>query len=78
MLLLSCKRANYLSFLCYERCGAVVEDRLVTNGGRVLAVTGVASTLQEAVGKAYQAVAAISFDCEAGAHFRKDIAKQAL
>jgi len=62
----------------YHAGTSLVEDRLVTSGGRVLAVTGVASTLQEAVGKAYQGVAAISFECEAGAHFRKDIAKQAL
>ncbi len=46
-----------------------------TAGGRVLGVTARASRLDEAVSKAYEACAKISFD---GAHYRKDIAGRAL
>lgn len=47
----------------------------VTSGGRVLAVTALGCTLEEAQQKAYQAVEHISF---AGAHYRKDIGNKAL
>ena len=50
---------------------------IVCNGGRVLAVTGVGSSLQDAVGKAYAAVAAIKFECDEGAMYRTDIAAKA-
>jgi phosphoribosylamine--glycine ligase len=46
-------------------------DRLVTNGGRVLAVTAVGEDLEHARDRAYAGVDAISFD---GAQFRSDIA----
>ncbi len=45
-------------------------ETLVTNGGRILSVTGVGPTLAEAHTRAYQAVAEISFD---GVRFRTDI-----
>jgi phosphoribosylamine--glycine ligase len=62
-----------------ERVGALVfhsgtalhGDRLVTNGGRVLGVTGVADDLERARAVAYDGAAAISF---AGARHRTDIA----
>lgn len=55
---------------------------LVTTGGRVLAVTGLASNLREALNKAYQSVDHIRFDT-AGAesrnlHCRRDIGRRAL
>ncbi len=46
-----------------------------TSGGRVLGVTARASSLDEAVGRAYEACGRISFD---GAHYRRDIAGRAL
>jgi len=46
-------------------------EQIVTAGGRVLAVTGVGSSLERAREKAYRAVETIKFD---GAHYRKDIA----
>ena len=49
-------------------------DRVVTNGGRVLAVTGVGSSLERARTQAYEAAGRISF---AGSRFRTDIAKEA-
>ena len=47
------------------------DGRLVTAGGRVLAVTGVGERVEEARRRAYAAVEIIDF---AGAHFRRDIA----
>lgn len=49
--------------------------KLVTSGGRVLGVTALAQTLEDALKKSYQGVKAISFE---GAHYRKDIGKKAL
>ena len=43
---------------------------IVTDGGRVIAVTGKGATLQQARANAYQAMGSISFD---QAYFRKDI-----
>jgi phosphoribosylamine--glycine ligase len=45
--------------------------RLVTAGGRVLAVTAVGSDVADARAKAYEGVASIAFD---GAQWRRDIA----
>ncbi len=56
--------------------GTALDDRgrLVTAGGRVLDVTAVAPTLEEARRRAYEAVERISWP---GAHYRHDIALQA-
>jgi phosphoribosylamine--glycine ligase len=57
-------------------CGTKFEgDKIVTSGGRVLSVTGMGSSLREAVDKAYAAVAKISFDAM---FYRKDIAHRAF
>ncbi len=54
--------------------GTKIEDgKLVTNGGRILAVTAVAGTLDAAVSCAYCALHKVSFDSIA---YRKDIAKR--
>jgi phosphoribosylamine--glycine ligase len=50
------------------------DQRLVTNGGRVLAVTAVGPDLSSARESAYRAVAVIRID---GAHYRTDIARRA-
>jgi phosphoribosylamine--glycine ligase len=56
--------------------GAKIEDGILkTNGGRVLGVTNVASTLEQALKLSYQDVEKISFD---GAYYRKDIGAKAL
>ncbi len=46
------------------------KSKIVTDGGRVMAVTGLGSTLKEASLSAYQAVSTIRWE---GAYFRKDI-----
>ncbi|QDX92411.1 phosphoribosylamine--glycine ligase [Brevibacillus laterosporus] len=51
------------------------DDHFVTSGGRVLAVTALGDSLQQAKEKAYQAVSRISFT---GAHYRRDIADKAF
>jgi phosphoribosylamine--glycine ligase len=48
---------------------------LVTNGGRVLGVSAVGETLEQALETAYRAAATIHFD---GMYYRKDIGKTAL
>ncbi|MFH1857411.1 MAG: phosphoribosylamine--glycine ligase [Candidatus Omnitrophota bacterium] len=48
---------------------------VVTNGGRVLAVSALGNTLEKAVQKAYRAVSLIHFD---GMQYRRDIAHRAL
>jgi phosphoribosylamine--glycine ligase len=53
---------------------ALEGNRLVTAGGRVLAVTAVGTDLADARAKAYEGVATISFD---GAQWRRDIAAAA-
>ena len=50
-------------------------DKLVTSGGRVLGVTALGDTLENALKKSYAGVKSILFD---GAHFRNDIGKRAL
>ena len=49
---------------------AMEDDRVVTNGGRVLGVTALGATLEEACSKAYSAADKISFE---GKQLRRDI-----
>ena len=56
--------------------GAAEKDgKLVTSGGRVLSAVATASTLGEALSKAYKAMEHISFE---GMEYRKDIGRRAL
>lgn len=50
-------------------------NNLVTNGGRVVGVSAIGNTLEEALTKAYKAIKQISFD---GMQYRKDIGLKAL
>jgi phosphoribosylamine--glycine ligase len=54
---------------------ALVDGQLVTAGGRVLGVTAVAPSLEEALARAYQAMEEIHFE---GMYFRHDIGHRAL
>jgi phosphoribosylamine--glycine ligase len=54
---------------------AIKDGRLVTAGGRVLAISAVAPDLRSALDKAYAELSKISFD---GMQFRRDIAHHAL
>ncbi|MGE4545222.1 MAG: phosphoribosylamine--glycine ligase [Pedobacter sp.] len=50
-------------------------DKIVTAGGRVLGVTGLGSTVAEAIDRAYQGVKAIHWQ---DVHYRSDIGRKAL
>ncbi len=52
-----------------------MNDRVLTNGGRVLGVTAIGDTLPDAQRKAYAAADLIKFD---GAYFRRDIGAKAM
>jgi len=51
------------------------KDQVVTNGGRVLGVTALGSSVSAAIERAYQAVACLHFE---HVHFRWDIGAKAL
>jgi phosphoribosylamine--glycine ligase len=57
--------------------GATAMDgqKLVTNGGRVFAVTALGASLPQALNRAYEAVSHVEFD---GAQYRRDIGASAL
>jgi phosphoribosylamine--glycine ligase len=52
-----------------------LDNQLVTGGGRVLGVTAAAASLEEALDRAYQAMAEIQFE---GIYYRRDIGHRAL
>ncbi|MBK6088257.1 phosphoribosylamine--glycine ligase [Ruminococcus difficilis] len=61
---------------CVFVAGAKCEDgKLLTSGGRVLGVTAIADTLQEAIDSSYKMVERIHFD---NAFYRHDIGQRAL
>ncbi|MBI5560364.1 MAG: phosphoribosylamine--glycine ligase [Deltaproteobacteria bacterium] len=51
------------------------DGRIITDGGRVLGVTGLGNGIKEAIEKTYRAVEKISWE---GAYYRKDIGVKAL
>jgi len=51
------------------------DGRLLTDGGRVLAVTGVGDDLRQAIDRAYAGMARIHFE---GMHYRRDIGAKGL
>lgn len=50
-------------------------EKLLTNGGRVLGITNIADTLEKAIKLSYEDAKQISFE---GAYYRKDIGEKAL
>lgn len=50
-------------------------NKVLTNGGRVLGVTALGKNIEEAIKKSYQAVGKIKFE---GMHFRRDIGQKAI
>ena len=48
---------------------------VVTNGGRVLAVSSFGDSIQEALNKSYNAINQVTFE---GAYFRKDIGQDVI
>jgi phosphoribosylamine--glycine ligase len=54
---------------------ALKDGQVITNGGRVLGVTGLGKDISRAIEKTYRAVKKISWD---GVHYRRDIGQKAL
>jgi len=52
----------------------IVDGKILTNGGRVLGVTALGETIQDAITKSYDAIGKIKFE---GMHFRRDIGAKA-
>ncbi|MGH9617643.1 MAG: phosphoribosylamine--glycine ligase [Acidobacteriaceae bacterium] len=67
--------ANAEGVTVFHAGTALRDGKLVTAGGRVLAVTAIAETLQSACDRAYDALRKIDFD---GMYYRRDIAHRAL
>jgi phosphoribosylamine--glycine ligase len=51
------------------------KSHILTNGGRVLGITGLGNTIKEAIDKTYQAIGKIHFE---GMHYRRDIGQKAV
>ena len=68
----ACQEPGVITFHAGTRW---VNDRLVTNGGRVLGVTALGNSLLESVERTYRAVRRIHFE---GAHYRTDIGAKGL
>lgn len=70
------KEAEKLNDVIIFHAGTKIEEeKLLTNGGRVLGVTATGKNLKEALTKAYRAIEKISFE---GMQYRKDIGKKAI
>ncbi len=68
--------ASRMKNIAVFHAGTAFEDgRTVTNGGRVLGVTGLGKTLKESIDTAYEGVARISFE---SMYYRKDIGAKGL
>ena len=76
---LSCESSANAAKVLLCHAGATLIDEahpekgVVTNGGRVLTVTGLGASLRQARDSAYKAVASVSFD---GMQYRSDIGKR--
>ena len=68
--------ANRMRDVVVFHAGTSAKDnKILSQGGRVLGVTALGPTVDAAIKKAYQAVAKITWD---GVHYRSDIGKKAL
>lgn len=70
------KEVSQMKDVFVFHAGTDIKDgQVITNGGRVLGVTGLGKDISRAIEKTYQAVKKISWD---GVHYRKDIGRKAL
>ncbi|MGH8058056.1 MAG: phosphoribosylglycinamide synthetase C domain-containing protein, partial [Candidatus Entotheonellia bacterium] len=70
------EEAEHLPGVVVFHAGTAHRDgHVVTDGGRVLGVTALASDLRQAIAQAYQAVHTITWE---GVHYRTDIGGRAL
>lgn len=69
------KAEQYPDTYVFHAGTAKENGKIVSNGGRVLCVTGIGHTIEKAIETAYQGVRAIHMN---GVHYRKDIGWRAL
>jgi phosphoribosylamine--glycine ligase len=69
------KAASHKDVMVFHSGTAARNEKIVTDGGRVLGVTGLGPVVAAAIDNAYAAVRDISFE---GAHYRRDIGARAL
>jgi phosphoribosylamine--glycine ligase len=69
------RAAAHQNVIVFHSGTALRDGRVVTDGGRVLGVTGLGPSVAAAIDAAYAGVREISFE---GAHFRRDIGARAL
>ena len=69
------KAAGHKGVMVFHSGTSLKDGKVVTDGGRVLGVTGLGPVIAAAIDNAYAGVREISFD---GAHFRGDIGARAL
>jgi len=67
------KAAQMQDVIVFHAGTKALNDKILTNGGRVLGVTGLGATVNEAIRKTYAAVKEISFQ---GMHYRHDIGRK--
>jgi phosphoribosylamine-glycine ligase len=56
--------------IIYHAGTRFTNDELVTSGGRVLAITSIGDTIEEALAKSYDSILNINYE---GAYYRNDI-----
>ncbi len=69
------KAAKIKDVVVFHAGTKLQNNKIVTNGGRVLGETGLGKTIKKAIDKTYSAVDEISFE---GMHYRKDIGEKAV
>ena len=69
------KAAEHKNIMVFHSGTSLKNSKIVTDGGRVLGVTGLGAVVAAAIDNAYAGVREISFD---GAHYRRDIGARAL
>ena len=70
------EKVSHMEDVFIFHAGTALKDgQMVTNGGRVLGVTGLGEDIPRAIEKAYQAVKKISWE---GVQYRTDIGQKAL
>ena len=65
---------NVTNAIVFHAGTKLENERVITNGGRVLGITAIGDNFQDAISKVYPAVAQISFD---RMYYRKDIGHRA-
>jgi len=66
---------NMKNVVVFHAGTSISDGKVLTSGGRVLGVTGLGTTVKDAVNTTYKAVDKISFE---GMHYRRDIGAKAL